>query len=105
MRPTDHPRHRSSPPRPRHRFRKSSHSMPTQGDCVEVSVLPGETAVRDSRHRLGGALGFPPGEWTAALTALVAGAFPNATPHARSHPGPNTDPDAEGRPASTGRPT
>ncbi|WP_017585019.1 DUF397 domain-containing protein [Nocardiopsis ganjiahuensis] len=90
MRPIEYPQHRSCP---RHRFRKSSYSMPTQGDCVEVSDLPGESAVRDSRHRRQGALRFPTGEWRAALTALVA------------HTAPDTRPTAEGRPASTGRPS
>lgn len=90
MRPIEYPQHRSCS---RHRFRKSSYSMPTQGDCVEVSDLPGESAVRDSRHRRLGALRFPSGEWRAALTALVSGTAQNA--------GPN----AEGRPASAGRPS
>jgi hypothetical protein len=57
---------------PQRGFRKSSHSMPTRGDCVEVCDLPGVSAVRDSRHRDGSALHFPAGEWRAALASVVA---------------------------------
>ncbi|GAA0940004.1 DUF397 domain-containing protein [Actinocorallia libanotica] len=32
------------------RWRKSSHSGPTGGDCVEVARSPSGVAVRDSKH-------------------------------------------------------
>lgn len=52
-------------------WRKSSYSQGTQGDCVELAVLPGALiGVRDSKDPQGGVL-----ELTRAdLAALFAGA-------------------------------
>jgi hypothetical protein len=53
-------------------FRKSSHSQPNQGECLEVADLPGVHAVRDTRNRRAGALLFVSAEWHALLAALRA---------------------------------
>ncbi|MFD3687599.1 DUF397 domain-containing protein [Nocardiopsis sp. NPDC058631] len=59
-------------------FRKSSHSQPNQGECLEVADLPGAHAVRDTRNRRAGPLLFVSAEWYALLTALRAG-WPGGT--------------------------
>jgi hypothetical protein len=46
------------------RWRKSSHSG-DEGACVEMAVLPGTVAVRDSKDPSGPALLFPPAAWAA----------------------------------------
>lgn len=49
---------------------KSSYSA-SQGDCVEVSDLGEDTALRDTKHRDLGALVFHGAEWNAFLVAAV----------------------------------
>ncbi|MGW0503657.1 DUF397 domain-containing protein [Micromonospora sp. NPDC003241] len=44
-------------------WRKSSHSG-DEGACVEVAVVPGTVAVRDSKDPDGPLLHFPPTAWT-----------------------------------------
>lgn len=52
-------------------WRKSSHSGPNGGDCVEVSgALPGIVAVRDSKNPGGAVLAFTLGEWSAFLKRI-----------------------------------
>lgn len=59
------------------RWRKSSYSGASNGDCVEVGEgLPGLTPVRDSKDPQGPALTFPASAWTAFLTDVKAGLFP-----------------------------
>ncbi|WP_424534879.1 DUF397 domain-containing protein [Sphaerisporangium viridialbum] len=56
------------------RWRKSSRSGDSGGQCVEVATnLSGVVAVRDSKNPHGPALIFPPREWTRFLTEVVAG--------------------------------
>ncbi|MFI7646493.1 DUF397 domain-containing protein [Micromonospora sp. NPDC049460] len=52
------------------RWHKSSHSG-DEGACVEMAMLPGTVAVRDSKDPSGPALLFPPAAW-----AVFAGAPP-----------------------------
>ncbi|WP_326556712.1 DUF397 domain-containing protein [Micromonospora sp. NBC_01796] len=48
------------------RWRKSTRSGSTGGDCVEVADnLPGVVAVRDTKDRDGGTLTFGPAAWSA----------------------------------------
>jgi hypothetical protein len=49
-------------------WRKSSHSG-DEGACVEVAVVPGAVAVRDSKDPHGPLLTFPPSAWTAFAQA------------------------------------
>lgn len=49
-------------------WRKSSHSG-DEGACVEVAVIPGTVAVRDSKDPAGPALLLPPAAWAAFATA------------------------------------
>ena len=49
-------------------WRKSSHSG-DEGACVEVAVVPGTVAVRDSKDPHGPLLLFPPTAWTAFAQA------------------------------------
>ncbi|WP_329109128.1 DUF397 domain-containing protein [Micromonospora sp. NBC_01699] len=50
------------------RWRKSTRSNGTGGDCVEVADnLPGIVGVRDSKNRDGGTLTFGPEAWRAFL--------------------------------------
>ncbi|MCI4064707.1 DUF397 domain-containing protein [Micromonospora sp. R77] len=44
-------------------WRKSSHSG-DEGACVEMAVLPGAVAVRDSKDPAGPTLRFTPAAWT-----------------------------------------
>jgi hypothetical protein len=55
-------------------WKKSSYSS-ANGECVEVAVLDGAVAVRDSKNPDGGALVFRPEEWTSFLHGVVAGEF------------------------------
>ncbi|MFH8973324.1 DUF397 domain-containing protein [Streptomyces sp. NPDC017890] len=53
------------------RWRKSSYSNGTGGDCVEVTDdLPGLVPVRDSKNPHGPALLFPSEAWSAFVGAL-----------------------------------
>ncbi|MFB7083850.1 DUF397 domain-containing protein [Streptomyces sp. NPDC056296] len=53
------------------RWRKSSYSNGTGGDCVEVSDdLPGVVPVRDSKNPHGPALVFPTEAWSAFVGVL-----------------------------------
>lgn len=54
---------------------KSSFSGPAGNACVEVALLPGEIAVRDSKDRQGPVLVFTPEEWRAFLAGVRAGEF------------------------------
>jgi hypothetical protein len=57
-------------------WRKSRHSN-SQGDCVEVALLPdGRVALRDSKDAgTGPALLFTPREWAAFTAGVVDGEF------------------------------
>ncbi|MET8252028.1 DUF397 domain-containing protein [Micromonospora sp. NPDC005197] len=51
------------------RWRKSTRSGASGGNCVEVaSNLPGVVAVRDSKDPAGPALAFGPSAWRAFVT-------------------------------------
>lgn len=50
-------------------WHKSSYSQPTSGNCVEVALLHGATAVRDSQHPDEGHLTISTSEWTAFVAA------------------------------------
>ncbi|MET9470493.1 MULTISPECIES: DUF397 domain-containing protein [unclassified Streptomyces] len=45
------------------------------GDCVEVAVLAGGRAIRDSKNKSGGALRLTEDRMTAFLQGVKAGAF------------------------------
>ncbi|MFF2524883.1 DUF397 domain-containing protein [Streptomyces liangshanensis] len=58
------------------RWRKSSHSNPDGGQCLEVSddfvaIVP----VRDSKNPLGPVLAFPAGGWSSFVSAVKNGAL------------------------------
>ncbi|MEU2608528.1 DUF397 domain-containing protein [Streptomyces albus] len=53
-------------------WRKSSHSGPEGGNCVEVARAPGRVHVRDSKEQCGPVLSVPPREW-AVFVRHVAG--------------------------------
>ncbi|WP_433792615.1 DUF397 domain-containing protein [Actinoplanes sp. CA-252034] len=55
-------------------WRKSRRSS-DDGTCVEVAVVAGGVAVRDSKNREGGALKFTYAEWVAFIGGIKAGAF------------------------------
>lgn len=55
-------------------WRKSSYSG-GNGNCVEVAVVGGVTAVRDSKDPSGPVLVFGPGEWNAFLGGVRGGEF------------------------------
>jgi hypothetical protein len=58
------------------RWRKSSYSGTTGGNCVEVAQnLPGAVAVCDSKDPGGPKLIFTPGEWDAFTTGVKGGEF------------------------------
>lgn len=57
------------------RWRKSTRSGPNSDNCVEVAVVDGHVAVRDSKNPHGPALVFTPGEWDAFLAAAKDGEF------------------------------
>jgi hypothetical protein len=57
-------------------WRKSSHSGPNGGQCVEVaSNLPNVAAVRDSKNPDGPKLLFSSTEWKAFVSSIKAGEF------------------------------
>ncbi|MFI7433363.1 DUF397 domain-containing protein [Micromonospora haikouensis] len=54
------------------RWRTSSRSNSTGGNCVEVAGnLPGVVVVRDSKDRTGPVLAFAPTAWGAFLTRFT----------------------------------
>ncbi len=53
-------------------WRKSTRSG-NWGNCVEVAVAAGETAVRDSKAPHGGQLRVPSRQWAAFLSRVKAG--------------------------------
>ena len=58
------------------RWRKSSYSGTTGGNCVEVAQnLPGAVAMRDSKDPDGPKLAFGPDEWLAFTAGVKAGEF------------------------------
>ncbi|MFI8944590.1 DUF397 domain-containing protein [Streptomyces syringium] len=65
-------------------WRKSSHSNPPGGDCVEVADhIPGTVLVRDSKRPHGPALALPATAWAAFVTALNRSADPLTRNHCR----------------------
>ena len=57
-------------------WRKSSRSNDGgNGNCVEVAQLPGQIALRDSKHPTGPVLAFPRVEWRAFLDSARTGRF------------------------------
>lgn len=58
------------------RWRKSSFSANTNGDCVEVTILPDEQiGLRDSKHPEAGHLTFTRAEMAAWINGAKAGEF------------------------------
>ncbi|MFG1674680.1 DUF397 domain-containing protein [Micromonospora sp. NPDC049282] len=56
----------------RARWRKSTRSGTSGGNCVEVADgIPGVVGVRDSKDPAGPALTFSPASWCAFLTRLT----------------------------------
>ncbi|MEU8259766.1 DUF397 domain-containing protein [Micromonospora sp. NPDC048999] len=56
------------------RWRTSSRSTDSGGNCVEVAGnLPGVVLVRDSKDRSGPTLSFTPDAWRSLITALRVG--------------------------------
>lgn len=54
-------------------YRKSTHSQPNQGECVEVAAVPGGRAIRDSGRPEETVLAFGRAEWRALLRVLRGG--------------------------------
>jgi hypothetical protein len=54
-------------------WRKSTRSM--NGNCVEVALLGGQVAVRDSKNQLGPVLLFTLAEWAAFIEGVRDGEF------------------------------
>ncbi|MGJ7419715.1 DUF397 domain-containing protein [Streptomyces cinereoruber] len=55
------------------RWRKSSYSSDTGGDCIEVADLTAHVAVRDSKNPEGPAFLASPAAFTAFVTAAAEG--------------------------------
>lgn len=53
-------------------WRTSSYSS-TGAECVELSVSTDDTAVRDSKNRSGGELGFSATAWRSFVAVLTQG--------------------------------
>ncbi|MEU6115920.1 DUF397 domain-containing protein [Streptomyces sp. NPDC047117] len=61
------------------RWRKSSYSGGSGGDCVEMGYgAPGAVPVRDSKNPWGPAIVVPPAAWSAFVTAVRDGALDGA---------------------------
>ncbi|MCP2338619.1 DUF397 domain-containing protein [Actinomadura rupiterrae] len=45
------------------RWRKSSHSNGSGGECVEVASVPTTVAIRDSKNPTGPAIALAPADW------------------------------------------
>ncbi|MFD9890665.1 DUF397 domain-containing protein [Amycolatopsis sp. NPDC059027] len=58
-----------SPDFPTATFKTSSYSE-SNGTCVEVAVIPGYAAVRDTKDRTSGHITVPAASFTALLTTL-----------------------------------
>jgi hypothetical protein len=52
-------------------WRKSSYSNANNGDCVEIALTRGATAVRDSKAPASGHLRLAPQAWRAFLAKLA----------------------------------
>ena len=55
-------------------WRKSTKSS-ANSQCLEVAVLKGATAIRDSKDPTGPALTFTPAKWAAFTAGVQAGQF------------------------------
>ncbi|WP_448333952.1 DUF397 domain-containing protein [Streptomyces sp. DSM 41534] len=55
---------------------KSSHSGPSNGDCLEIARGYADVPVRDSKDPHGPALVFEPSAWSAFVSAVKRGEFP-----------------------------
>lgn len=53
------------------RWRKSSFSTSSEGDCVEVSLSPDQAGIRDSKHTDGPSLTIHTTAWTTFVTTLT----------------------------------
>jgi hypothetical protein len=60
----------SKPDLTRARWRKSSYSGSSGGECVEVADLTPGIAVRDSKNQRGPALLFPTAAWSAFVESV-----------------------------------
>lgn len=61
------------PSPPQKTWRKSSYSNGTGGECVEVAVSLGATAIRDSKDPNGPALAFPRETWAVFIVSVGQG--------------------------------
>ncbi|MEV6128607.1 DUF397 domain-containing protein [Streptomyces violaceusniger] len=55
---------------------KSSHSGPSNDDCLEIARGYADVPVRDSKAPRGPALVFEPSAWSAFVSAVKRGEFP-----------------------------
>ena len=55
------------------RARRTSSYSSNGENCVEVAPVVGGAAVRDTKHRDGGALSFPAAAWKVFLADVTAG--------------------------------
>jgi hypothetical protein len=62
------------------RWKKSSYSNGNGGECVELSVQPLVTAVRDSKNPDGDVLVFPATAFSAFLTSISSRRHENVRP-------------------------
>ena len=65
----------SKPDLARARWRKSSHSGSSGGDCIEVADLTPHIAVRDSKNPQAGAFAVTPEAFAAFVTAAAENAL------------------------------